>query len=83
MKAFDNSSGKWRVLVPGIAASLLVSLSAHLLKWQNPAAVCGDLLQPLVAKCGQHTQTFSAQTYILRGYAAPLESSQRSNMQSP
>jgi hypothetical protein len=30
--------------MPEMAASQLVSLSAWLLKWQNPGEVCGDLL---------------------------------------
>jgi hypothetical protein len=30
--------------MPEIAASQLVSLSAWLLKWQNPGEVCSDLL---------------------------------------
>jgi hypothetical protein len=38
------------MLVPETAASLLVSLSAQLLKWQNPGEACGDLLRVIVAK---------------------------------
>jgi hypothetical protein len=38
------------MLVPETAASLLVSLSAQLLKWQNPGEACGDLLRLIVAK---------------------------------
>ena len=61
MKAFDNASGKWSMamLVPETAASLLVSLSARLLKWwQNPGEACGDLLQAIVAMHQEVTRKF-------------------------
>ena len=45
MKACDDSSGKRQRAMPEIAASQLMSLSAWLLKCQNPGEICGDLLR--------------------------------------
>lgn len=58
--AFDDSSGKW----PSMAASLLVKLSAELLKWQNPGEVAGLLLQAFGSQVRFRTKQFLA---ILRG----------------
>ena len=72
MKAFDNASGKWPMSVPEIAASLLVNLSAHLLKWQNPGEACGDLLQPIAVKWHESIRKILRLMHILRGHAASL-----------
>jgi len=53
--------------VPEIATSLLVSLSAQLLKWQNPGEACGDLLQVITAKCSWLLRAFTAYAPTLRG----------------
>jgi len=58
--AFDDSSGKW----PSMAASLLVKLSAELLKWQNPGEVAGLLLPALGSRVRFRTKQFLAR---LRG----------------
>jgi hypothetical protein len=58
--AFDDSSGKW----PSMAASLLVKLSAELLKWQNPGEVAGLLLAALGSRVRFRTKQFLA---MLRG----------------
>jgi hypothetical protein len=53
--AFGDSRGKW----PAAAASLLVKLSAELLKWQNPAEASGLLLQSCVSRVRAATKTFA------------------------
>jgi len=58
--AFDDSSGRW----PAVAASLLVKLSAELLKWQNPGEAAGLLLHSFGSRVRFRTQQFLA---ILRG----------------
>jgi hypothetical protein len=40
---FDQARGRQH----NAAASLLVILAAQLLKWQNPATACGELLKSL------------------------------------
>jgi len=70
VKAFDNSSGEWPVATPEIATSLLVSLSAQLLKWQNPGEACGDLLQIIVVKCSGLARRFFARARGLRSHLA-------------
>jgi len=47
-----------------MAASLLVKLSAELLKWQNPGEVAGLLLQAFGSQVRFRTKQFLA---ILRG----------------
>ena len=59
MKAFDNSSGKWPVAMPEIATFLLVSLSAQLLRWQNPGEACGELLQIIAVNTVGYYAVFS------------------------
>jgi hypothetical protein len=67
VKAFDNSSGKWPLATPEVATSLLVSLSAQLLKWQNPAEGCGDLLQVIAVNFGGLARRFFARGARLTG----------------
>jgi hypothetical protein len=55
VEAFDDSSGKW----PAVAASLLVKLSAELLKWQNPGEACGLLLPAFVSRARAATKYFA------------------------
>jgi hypothetical protein len=87
VKVFDDARGKWRVRVPEVAASLLVSLSARLLRWQNPGEAYGDLVQILAAKCRELPRRFSLLARSLRSYATSLRELlipiQRNNMQSP
>jgi hypothetical protein len=56
VEAFDNASGKW----PAMVASLLVKLSAELLKWQNPGEACGALLQTGVSRTRAVAKSFVA-----------------------
>jgi hypothetical protein len=70
VKAFDNSSGKWLASMPEMATSLLVSLSARLLKWQNPAEGFDDLLRLVTVKSGWLTRGFSARLHALQSYLA-------------
>jgi len=53
--------------VPEIAASLLVSLSARLLKWQNPGEACGDLLQLSALKWHESIRKILGLIQVLRG----------------
>ncbi len=53
MTPFDQTSGKLHFA----AASLLVIFAAQLLKWQNPAAVCADVLQFLRLGAGSQFAT--------------------------
>lgn len=79
MKVFDNTSGKRSIarlvparLVPATAASLLVSLSAQLLKWQNPGEACGVLLQAIVAKQQEVTRKCLLLASNLRSSVLPF-----------
>jgi hypothetical protein len=70
VKAFDNARGKWRAHVPEIATSLLVSLSARLLKWQNPGEACGDLLQVVVVERRRVSDRIAVLAHMLRSFVA-------------
>jgi hypothetical protein len=59
------------MLVPETAASLLVNLSAQLLKWQNPGQACGDLLQAIVAKHHEVTRKSLLLASSLRSSVLP------------
>jgi hypothetical protein len=51
-----------------IATSLLVSLSAQFLKWQNPGEACGELLQVIAVNYGGLARRFFARALSLRSY---------------
>jgi hypothetical protein len=53
-----------------IATSLLVSLSAQFLKWQNPGEACGELLQVIALKYGGPARGFFARALSLRNHSA-------------
>jgi hypothetical protein len=65
VKACDNSSGKRQWAMPEIAASQLVSLSAWLLKCQNPGEICGDLLNLAADKWAARWDSLMRKSFLL------------------